>query len=359
MPDSDKQKGNNVASPSVVNMVQHNNSSRYNDKKSKCKHHVNTTDDPNKKSKVTYLRGDSGATLHVCKDRCWFKTYESLNDGSILHIKNESTTLVYGCGCVDLSVLNNCGYKQVIKSNKFVLSKHAFMSTFKLNDSILWHARLDHVHFKRMQDISKDGLIPSFDMDIEKWNNKYFMAFIDDALRFCYVYLLHSNDKALDKFKVFKTKVELQQGSLIKRFKTDKGGKRGIDCIFVGYAEHSKAFRPSRRIPNETEDIGGSMVPEKVTEEDNPKTYDEAMKSQDVGFWKKAINDGMDSTIGNNTWVLADLPPCYKPLGCEWIFKRKLKVDLTNEFLSSRFLMKDMEEPDVILGIKINMKVIE
>ncbi|GJY78644.1 zinc finger, CCHC-type containing protein [Tanacetum coccineum] len=31
-------------------------------------------------------------------------------------------------------------------------------------------------------------------------------------------------DEALDKFKVFKTKVELQQGSQIKRFKTDRGG---------------------------------------------------------------------------------------------------------------------------------------
>ncbi|GJW32285.1 zinc finger, CCHC-type containing protein [Tanacetum coccineum] len=139
---------------------------------------------------------DSGATVHVCKDRCWFKTYESLNDGSILHMGNESTALVHGRGCVDLrfssgkvvsllnvlhvpnirknlvssSVLNNCGYKQVIESNKFVLSKHgvfigfgylsnhmfrlnivsdnigsAFMSTSKLNDSILWHARLGHV----------------------------------------------------------------------------------------------------------------------------------------------------------------------------------------------------------------------
>nr|GEX66499.1 pollen receptor-like kinase 4 [Tanacetum cinerariifolium] len=27
---------------------------------------------------------DSGATVYVCKDRCWFKTNESLNDGSIL-----------------------------------------------------------------------------------------------------------------------------------------------------------------------------------------------------------------------------------------------------------------------------------
>ncbi|GKF52944.1 zinc finger, CCHC-type containing protein, partial [Tanacetum coccineum] len=42
------------------------------------------------------------------------------------------------------------------------------MSTSKLNDSILWHARLGHVHFKRMQDMSKDGLILAFDMDTEK-----------------------------------------------------------------------------------------------------------------------------------------------------------------------------------------------
>nr|GEU58577.1 zinc finger, CCHC-type [Tanacetum cinerariifolium] len=53
MQDSDKPKGNNVASPLVVNMVEHNNSSRYNDNKGKCKHHDNTKADPNKKSKVT------------------------------------------------------------------------------------------------------------------------------------------------------------------------------------------------------------------------------------------------------------------------------------------------------------------
>ncbi|GKC73837.1 hypothetical protein Tco_1119720 [Tanacetum coccineum] len=45
---------------------------------------------------------DSGAHVHVYKDRCWFKTYESLNDGSILHMGNESTALVHGRGCVDL-----------------------------------------------------------------------------------------------------------------------------------------------------------------------------------------------------------------------------------------------------------------
>lgn len=56
-------------------------------------------------------------------------------------------------------------------------------------------------------------------------NKKYFVTFIDDASRFCYVYLLHTKDEALDKFKVFKTEVELQLGSLIKRLRTDRGGE--------------------------------------------------------------------------------------------------------------------------------------
>ncbi|GJW78506.1 hypothetical protein Tco_0140188 [Tanacetum coccineum] len=136
--DSDKPKGNNVVGLSVVNMVEHNNSSR--DYKG-----VNVDNKANGSSikgsvdgSSNSLKGqnmvDSGATVHACKDRCWFKTYKSLNDGSIIHMGNESTTLVHGCGCVDIRFSSGKG----------------------------------HVHFKRMQDMSKDGLIPAFDMDTEK-----------------------------------------------------------------------------------------------------------------------------------------------------------------------------------------------
>ncbi|GJY51765.1 zinc finger, CCHC-type containing protein [Tanacetum coccineum] len=132
---------------------------------------------------------DSGETVHVCKDRCWFKTYESLNDRSILHMGNESTTLVHGRGCVDLrfssgniiSLFNVFHVPNIRKKlvSSSILSKlnivndktsSTFMSTSKLNDLIIWHARLGHVHFKRMQDMSKDGLIPAFDMDTEKFS---------------------------------------------------------------------------------------------------------------------------------------------------------------------------------------------
>ncbi|GJY26813.1 zinc finger, CCHC-type containing protein [Tanacetum coccineum] len=473
--DNDKPKGNNVAGPSVVNMVEYNNSSRYNDNKGKRKHH-DTRANPNKKPKVTCWKcGKPGHLKKDCKagnvgnkangsgmkgsedgssnplkgqNRCWFKTYESLNDGSILHMGNESTALVHGCGCVDLRL-------NIVSDN----IDSAFMSTSKLNDSILWHARLGHVHFKRMQDMSKDGLIPAFDMDTEKCqtcmlnkitkkpfknvkretevlelihndlcdlyatpslgNKKYLMTFIDDASRFCYVYLLHSKDEALDKFKVFKTEVELQQGSLIKRFRTDRGGeymdtlyfqsvgiiyettapytpqqnglsqgfwgeamavvrlpdpklktlgKRGIECILVGYAEHSKAFRPSQRsLVKGTKDSGGSVVSERVTDEIVQQSEPKLRKSkrhmtlkdfgpefqiyliegamdEDVAFWKEAIIDETYSIMGNNTWVLTDLPPGCRPLGCKWIFKRKLKVDRTIEKFKARLVIQGFKQ---------------
>ncbi|GKD16145.1 zinc finger, CCHC-type containing protein, partial [Tanacetum coccineum] len=89
-------------------------------------------------------------------------------------------------------------------------------------------------------------------------------------------------------------------------------GERGIECIFVGYAEHSKAFR----IPDETEDIGGLVIPEKVTEEEQgmrslTNTLIALMLRMTL---KKAINDEIDSIMGNNTWVLANLPLNCKPL---------------------------------------------
>ena len=51
--------------------------------------------------------------------------------------------------------------------------------------------------------------------------------------------------------------------------------------------------------------------------EEDPKTFKEAMTSRDVSFWKEAINDEMDSILSNNTWVLVDLPPGSKPIGCK------------------------------------------
>ena len=52
-----------------------------------------------------------------------------------------------------------------------------------------------------------------------KW---YFMTYIDDCTRFCYVYLLKSNDEA---YKIFKGDVENQLEKKHKRLWYDRGGE--------------------------------------------------------------------------------------------------------------------------------------
>ncbi|GJU60053.1 zinc finger, CCHC-type containing protein [Tanacetum coccineum] len=267
---------------------------------------------------------DSGATTHVCKDRCWFKTFEPVEDGSVLYMGDEHFAPIHGKGSVALEfssgkivtlfnvlyvpklrknlvsgpVLNKCGYKQVYESDKYILSKcgvfvgfgyynngmfmlnlnkvpddsdSVYMSSSTVVNSTLWHARLGHVHYKRMLEMSKDDLIPAIDENLEKCttcmltkitrqpfksitrksvilelihsdlcdfhatpslgNKKYVITFIDDASRFCYVYLLHAKDEALDKFRIYKTEVELQQNDLVKTLRTDRGGEY-YDPIF-------------------------------------------------------------------------------------------------------------------------------
>ncbi|GJX71831.1 zinc finger, CCHC-type containing protein [Tanacetum coccineum] len=228
---------------------------------------------------------DSGATTHVCKDRCWFKTYEPVEDGSVLYMGDDHFAPVHGKGSVVLEfssgksiTLFNVLYVPKLRfgyynNGMFMLnlnkvpddSDSVYMSSSTVVNSSLWHARLGHVHYKRMLEMSKDELIPAIDENPDKCttcmltkitrqpfksitrksvilelihsdlcdfhatpslsNKKYVITFIDDASRFCYVYLLHAKDEALDKFRIYKTEVELQQNDLIKTLRTDRGGE--------------------------------------------------------------------------------------------------------------------------------------
>nr|GFA71150.1 hypothetical protein [Tanacetum cinerariifolium] len=91
-------------------------------------------------------------------------------------------------------------------------------------------------------------------------------------------------------------------------------GEKGIDYIFVGYAEHSKAYR---------DDNSGDVPSETPESRKDPRAYNEAMQSRDAAFWKEAIGDEIGSIMENNTWVFSDLPPRCKPLG----FRQKEMID--------------------------------
>nr|GEU35962.1 zinc finger, CCHC-type [Tanacetum cinerariifolium] len=304
----------------------------------------------NPKTKVDAIAWwiDSDATTHVCKARCWFNTYEPVEDGSVLYMGDDHFAPVHGKGSV------------VYESDKYILSKSdvfvefsycnngmfmlnlnkvpddfgsVYMSSSTVANSSLWHARLGHVHYKRMLEMSKDDLIPAIDENPKKCTTS--------------PYTPQQNGVAEKKNKALKEMVNsmLSYSGLSEGFRGEAMlttcyllnmvwgcravvrlpdptrktlGEKGIDCIFVGYAKHSKAY----------------------SIEEDPRTHNKAMQSRDATFWKEAIDDEIGYIMENNTWVLSDLPTSCKPLGCKWILKRKMKVDGTIDKFKARLVIQ-------------------
>ena len=139
-------------------------------------------------------------------------------------------------------------------------------SVYIVDSSILWHGRLGHVNYgslKRMvnleclpkiafdpnhkclicveakmtkvpfKNVERNteplGLIHTDICDLKfiqtKGGKKYFITFIDDSSRYCYVYLLRSKDEAVEVFKHYNLEVENQLRKKIKIIRSDRGGE--------------------------------------------------------------------------------------------------------------------------------------
>jgi hypothetical protein len=354
---------------------------------------------------------------------------------------------------------------------------------------------------------------------ITKGGKKYFITFIDDATKYCYVYLLRTKDEALHHFKIYKAEVENQLNRKIKRLRSDRGGEyfsnefarycesvgiihertppyspqsngvaerknrtledlvnamlgssgmaaawwgdavltacfvlnrvpsrnsevtpyegwegrkpnlsflrtwgclakvsiplpkkrklgpKTVDCVFLGYARHSTAYR-FYVVKSETDEVtihtviesrdatffenvfpmrGDSVVaPIGLSEivstsdraimaapdvelrrskrqrteksfgnnyvtynvEDEPRTLSEAYASLDADYWKEAVRSEMDSILTNGTWEITDLPAGCKPVGCKWIFKRKMRPDGTIQKYKARLVAKGFTQKE-------------
>ncbi|KAM1079184.1 hypothetical protein ACFX2B_013776 [Malus domestica] len=55
--------------------------------------------------------------------------------------------------------------------------------------------------------------------------NKYFLTFIDDYSRMCWVYFMRLKSEVFNIFRKFKAMVELQSGHQIKKIRSDRGGE--------------------------------------------------------------------------------------------------------------------------------------
>nr|GEZ32574.1 zinc finger, CCHC-type [Tanacetum cinerariifolium] len=243
---------------------------------------------------------DSGATTHVCKDCCWFKTYEPVEDEFVLYMGDDHFAPVYGKRSVVLEfssgksitlfnvlyvpklrknlisgpVLNKYGYKQVYESDKYILSECGVFVGFGYYNN-------GHMHYKRMLEMSKDDLIPAIDENPEKCTTSPYTP---------------------------------PKNSVVER--KNRALKEMVNSIF----SYSGLIEGSR---DQFGSQFGSQYSYCYSIKEDPRTFDEVMQSRDAAFWKEVIDDEIGSIMENNTWVLSDLPPGCKPLG----FRQKEGID--------------------------------
>ncbi|GJV37098.1 hypothetical protein Tco_1409575 [Tanacetum coccineum] len=117
--ESSKGKGKEIAGSSSVNMIEDgkNKNNNKNNKAKKRKNDGNNDGSNKKESKLTCWKYgktghfkkdyhvdafawwiDLGTTCHACKDRYWFDTFQSVKDGSVLYMGDESTKPILGRG---------------------------------------------------------------------------------------------------------------------------------------------------------------------------------------------------------------------------------------------------------------------
>ncbi|KAK9043135.1 hypothetical protein V6N11_071485 [Hibiscus sabdariffa] len=137
---------------------------------------------------------------------------------------------------------------------------------------------------------------------------------------------------------------------LEKEFVTNSGKSRNIELkevqeqqviepevegISQGVEENptdleTQPLRRSTRERHEPERYGflvtthGDII---LVDQDEPKTYQEAVSSPGSEKWLEAMRSEMDSMSENQVWTLVEPPEGIKPIGSKWVFKKKTDMD--------------------------------
>nr|GEV54450.1 hypothetical protein [Tanacetum cinerariifolium] len=246
-----------------------------------------------------------GATTHVCKDRCWFKTFEPVEDGYVLYMGDEYFAPVHGKG----RIIHETTAPYTPQQNDVAKRKNKA----GLSEGFRREAMLTACYLLNTVPNKRNKTTP-----YELWYKKR------PNLSFLRVWGCRTVVRLPDP-------------------KRKTLGEKGIDCIFVGYAEHSKAYRFYVIEPNDSISINSIIESIDAIFDENrfssiPRPKDiipNVQESQMDGHTddvpmrflslekKEAVDDEIGSIMENNTWVLSDLPHGCKPLG----FRQKERVD--------------------------------
>ena len=79
---------------------------------------------------------------------------------------------------------------------------------------------------------------------------------------------------------------------------------------------------------------------DQIIDNDDPTSFDEAMRDIDSAKWLEAMKCEMDSMYQNQVWDLVDATEGVKPIGCKWIYKRKADADGNIQTYKARLVAK-------------------
>ncbi|KAJ9546855.1 hypothetical protein OSB04_019398 [Centaurea solstitialis] len=181
---------------------------------------------------------DTGASRHICNSQSLFSTYTKVHNDEPMFMGNATTSKVEGKGSVTLKltsekelvlsnvfhvpeisknlisgpVLSNKGFKVVIESDKFVITKGGvYVGKGYLNEGLF---KLSTVN----NSVNNYAIMNKTEAD-ESVATSMLMR------KFCYIYLIHTKDEALNMFKTYKAEVENQLDKKIKILRSDRGGE--------------------------------------------------------------------------------------------------------------------------------------
>ncbi|KAH9648407.1 hypothetical protein KPL70_025572 [Citrus sinensis] len=257
---------------------------------------------------------DSGCSFHMCPNKEFFKTFESIDGGKVL-LGNNLACKVTRMGTINIQMFDEetrklkqvryvpelkrnlislgmmdemgCSIKaengkiEVLNKGEVIMKGVRRNGLYVLVGSVpqlgvnanissdktkLWHMRLGHMSQKatRLKFNTGKQTLDYIHSDIwgpfqvsSHGGARYFITFIDDFSRKLWVYILKHKSEALDKFKEWITLVENQIGRKVKRLRTDNGLEYCSNefdefCKRLGIARHKTVRSPSSALEFKT-----------------------------------------------------------------------------------------------------------
>lgn len=112
--------------------------------------------------------------------------------------------------------------------------------------------------------------------------------------------------------------------------------------------EQTSRFRPRNQIrpPEWHKDYSTDYTCFLSFIEENPQTYEEAMKSAEKASWQKAMEEEISSLKENNTWELVPKPVNCKVIESKWVYKRKLDDQGNIASYKARLVARGFQQTD-------------